>query len=223
MKTKVMIVDDEHDLCDILSFNLKAAGYEPIAACSAEEALQQPMEGVGLLLLDVMMPGMTGFELARQLKANPLTAAIPIIFLTAKDTEADTLEGFSLGADDYVAKPFSVREVLARVKAVLSRSHAIKQETVISCDGLCLHPDKKTVSIEGKDVSFTKTEFELLRLLMENRGHVLSRQQLLDSVWPSDVIVTGRTVDVNIARIRKKIGTYAARLIARQGYGYYFE
>lgn len=229
---KILVIDDEQDLCDILLFNLRAAGYQAEAACSAEAALER-LGGKGLmtsappfdlLLLDVMMPGMSGFELARLLKGDERTASVPIIFLTAKDAEEDMLHGFGLGADDYVSKPFSLREVLARVKAVLNRS--IQQPADMA--GLCyetlrLNPEGKTVTIDDKVTPLTRTEYELLCLLMEHRGRVFSRQQLIGQVWPRDVIVTERTVDVNITRLRKKLGRYAACLASRTGFGYVFE
>ena len=226
---RILVVDDEQDLCDILLFNLHAAGYQAEAAYSAEEALRAMHEQQGttdgrydLLLLDVMMPGMSGFELARLLKDDAPTRDIPIIFLTAKDTEDDTLLGFSIGADDYVTKPFSVREVMARVKAVLSRSNkAFNVPTVYG--GLAVNVANKTACIDGNPIALTRTEYELLCLLLSHRGQVFSRQQLLDRVWPHDVIVTERTVDVNIARLRKKLGIYAACLVSRTGYGYSFE
>lgn len=226
---RILVVDDEQDLCDILLFNLHAAGYQAEAAYSAEEALRAMHKQQGttggrydLLLLDVMMPGMSGFELARRLKDEAPTRDIPIIFLTAKDTEDDTLLGFSIGADDYVTKPFSVREVMARVKAVLSRSNkAFNVPTVY--EGLAVNVANKTACIDGNPIALTRTEYELLCLLLSHRGQVFSRQQLLDRVWPHDVIVTERTVDVNIARLRKKLGIYAACLVSRTGYGYSFE
>ena len=228
-RKRILVVDDERDLCDILLFNLQAAGYQAEAAYSAEDGLQQIADSwssnsnpFDLLLLDVMMPGMSGFEMAQQLKANEQTRHIPIIFLTAKDTEDDTLQGFSLGADDYVTKPFSVREVLARVKAVLGRSESTKDYPTIY-EGLAINAANKTVCIDGNPIALTRTEYELLTLLLEHRGQVFSRQQLLDRVWPQDVIVTERTVDVNIARLRKKLDRYAACLVSRTGYGYVFE
>jgi len=226
-KKQILVVDDEQDLCDILLFNLRSAGYDARAAYSAEEALQQMAGGwqPDLLLLDVMMPGMSGFELAERLKGDGATGQVPIIFLTAKDTEDDMLQGFRLGADDYVRKPFSVREVLARVKAVLFRSAtqpAGGQETV-GHEGLTMNLRQKTVSMDGQEVSLTKTEFGLLSQLLIHCGRVLTRQELLEAVWPKDVIVTDRTVDVNIARLRKKLGRYANNVVARQGYGYMFE
>ena len=219
---RILVVDDERDLCDILLFNLRAAGFRAEAAYSAEEALQLRPAEYDLLLLDVMMPGMSGFELAKRLKEDEQTQHIPIIFLTAKDTEDDTLQGFSLGADDYVTKPFSVREVMARVKAVLGRSqNAADVPTVY--EGMAINTVSKTVCIDGHSIALTRTEYELLQLLISHRGQVFSRQQLLDMVWPQDVIVTERTVDVNIARLRKKLSSYAACLVSRTGFGYSFE
>ena len=221
---KILVVDDEQDLCEILLYNLKSAGYQAEAAYSGEMAMEKDPSQYNLLLMDVMMPGMSGFELAEKLKANEKTASIPIIFLTAKDTEDDTLKGFGLGADDYVTKPYSVREVVARVKAVLARSHKPEvKENVISFEGLVLDLSKKTTTVDGENVSLTKTEFELLTLLMQHRGQVFSRQQIFDAVWPEDVVVSDRTVDVNITRMRKKIGRYGSYIVSRQGFGYVFE
>ena len=221
---KILVVDDEQDLCEILLYNLKSAGYQAEAAYSGEMAMEKDPSQYNLLLLDVMMPGMSGFELAEKLKANEKTARIPIIFLTAKDTEDDTLKGFGLGADDYVTKPYSVREVVARVKAVLARSQKPEvKENVITFEGLVLDLGKKTTTVDGENVSLTKTEFELLTLLMQHRGQVFSRQQIFDAVWPEDVVVSDRTVDVNITRMRKKIGRYGSYIVSRQGFGYVFE
>lgn len=221
---KILVVDDEQNLCEILAYNLRNDGYEVTEANSAEEALELPLAAFDLMLLDVMMGGMSGFDLARRLKTEEKTAHVPIIFLTAKDTEQDMLHGFGLGADDYIAKPFRIMEVLARVKAVLNRStHStqVSPET-LRYDHLVLNLNTKTVSVDGEEVAFTKTEFELLRLLLEHKGRVFSRQELIDHVWPSDVMVLDRTVDVNITRMRKKIGRYAPCISTRLGYGYYF-
>ena len=225
-KNRILVVDDEQDLCEILHFNLTSAGFEAETAFSAEEAFMKIRSNkpYDLLLLDVMMPGLSGFELAAVLKRDEKMARIPIIFLTAKDKEEDTLKGFDLGADDYITKPFSVREVMARVKAVLHRSlpSPLRIEEVIHYRELTVDSMKKIATINGEYVPLTKTEFELLCLLMSNRNQVLSRQQLLDGAWPQDVIVTDRTVDVNITRMRKKLGRYASNIIARQGFGYCF-
>ena len=244
-KKRILIVDDEQDLCEILQFNLNAAGYEADVAYSAEEAQQQIVNSklssgkeqqivnsklsnckfYDLLLLDVMLPGQSGFELAERLKADAQTSHIPIIFLTAKDAEDDTLTGFGLGADDYVTKPFSVREVVARVNAVLKRNQPrpLQEEGRMQCDGLVVDTVKKNVTIDGNDIDLTRTEFDLLVLLLSHRGQVFSRRELIDSVWPDDVIVTERSVDVNITRLRKKMGAYAARILTRQRFGYYFK
>ena len=224
---RILVVDDEQDLCEILKFNLETEGYEVETANSAEEALEMNIASFDLLLLDVMMGGMSGFQLAKQLKNSEVTAHIPIIFLTARDTENDTVTGFNLGADDYISKPFSIREVMVRVRAVLrrtaSRLEGAEEPAVISYQGLLLNLDKKSVSVDGEDVPFTKTEFELLRLLLEERGRVFSRQELIDRVWPKDVLVLDRTVDVNITRMRKKIGKFAKCIVTRLGFGYYFD
>ena len=230
-KKRILIVDDEQDLCDILLYNLRAAGFQAEAAYSGESAWDiivncksSNSKCFDLLILDVMMPGMSGFELAERLKSEPATSKLPIIFLTAKDTEDDTLQGFELGADDYVTKPFSVREVVARVKAVLARSQKYEVEaSLLTFEGLVLDLGKKTTTVDGESVNLTKTEFELLGLLLRHRGQVFSRQQIFDAVWPENVVVSDRTVDVNITRMRKKIGRYGGFIISRQGYGYVFE
>lgn len=223
---RILVVDDEQDLCEILKFNLETDGYTVEMANSAEEALEMNIESFNLLLLDVMMGGMSGFALAKQLKAEPATKDIPIIFLTARDTENDTVTGFNLGADDYISKPFSIREVLVRVRAMLRRTaehNGVPQSNVISYQGLELNLDKKTVSIDGEDIPFTKTEFEILHLLLDEKGRVFSRQELIDRIWPKDVLVLDRTVDVNITRLRKKIGRFSKCIVTRLGFGYYFD
>lgn len=224
-KYNILVVDDEDDLCEILKFNLETEGYNVETANSAEEALHKDIARFDLLLLDVMMDGMSGFALAHKLKSDPKTAQVPIIFLTAKDTENDTVTGFNLGADDYISKPFSLREVMVRVRAVLRRTANSKEEEpkIINYQGLVLDLDKKTVSVDGEDVPFTKTEFELLHLLLSERGRVFSRQELINKVWPRDVVVLDRTVDVNITRLRKKIGRFAKCIVTRLGFGYYFD
>ena len=223
---RILVVDDEQDLLEILKFNLETDGYLVDTANSAEEALSMNLEHYDLLLLDVMMGGMSGFAMARKLKAEPATKDIPIIFLTARDTENDTVTGFNLGADDYISKPFSIREVLVRVRAVLRRTADRSDNTtsnIINYQGLQLNLDKKTVSIDDEELPFTKTEFEILHLLLEERGRVFSRQELIDRIWPKDVLVLDRTVDVNITRLRKKVGKFAKCIVTRLGFGYYFD
>ena len=223
---RILVVDDEQDMLEILKFNLETEGYEVVTATSAEEALQLDIASFDLLLLDVMMGGMSGFAMARQLKDNPATSQVPIIFLTARDTENDTVTGFNLGADDYISKPFSLREVMVRVRAVLRRTakeNGEEEAKTLSYQGIVMNLDRKTVSVDGEDIPFTKTEFELLHLLLDERGRVFSRQELIERIWPKDVLVLDRTVDVNITRLRKKIGRFAKCIVTRLGFGYYFD
>jgi len=224
-KQQILVVDDEQDLCEILSFNLTSAGYMVDIAYSGEQVLSNGHVGeYDLILLDVMMPGMSGFEVAKRLRQQPETSSVPIIFLTALGSEDDTLHGFDLGADDYISKPFSVREVIARIKAVLGRTadHHATTGSTFSYKGLKVNLNKMLVEIDGQAVALTRTEFDMLILLLENRGKVFTRQEILEKVWPSDVIVTDRTIDVNITRLRKKIGPYSSCIITRHGYGYTF-
>ena len=225
-KYRILVVDDEQDLCEILKFNLETEGYVVETANSAEEAMTMDISSYNLLLLDVMMGEMSGFAMAKKLKENPMTASIPIIFLTARDTENDTVTGFNLGADDYISKPFSIREVLVRIRAVIRRTKESDDSTepkILKYQGLEMDLDRKKVLIDGEDVPFTKTEFELLHLFLSEKGHVFSRQELIDRIWPKDVLVLDRTVDVNITRLRKKIGRFAKCIVTRLGFGYYFD
>lgn len=222
---RLLVVDDEEDLCDILRFNLENEGYDVDVANSAEEALKLDLTQYNLLLLDVMMGEISGFRMARIFKESKNTQNIPIIFLTARDTENDAVTGFTLGADDYISKPFSLREVIMRVKAVLRRT-ATKEETTgryISFKGLRINMNLKEVEVDGAPLQLTKTEFELLRLFLENEGRVFSRAEILRKVWHDDAEVLDRTIDVNITRLRKKLGAYGKYIATRQGYGYYFE
>ena len=224
---RILVVDDEQDLCEILKFNLETEGYQVETANSAEEALTMDIAGFDLLLLDVMMGGISGFSMAKTIKKEPATANIPIIFLTARDTENDTVTGFNIGADDYISKPFSIREVMVRVRAVLRRTSdegtASVEPQLLSYQGLEMNLSKKTVAIDGENIPFTKTEFVLVQLLLEERGRVFSRQELIDRIWPKDVLVLDRTVDVNITRLRKKIGRFSKCIVTRLGFGYYFD
>lgn len=218
-KRKILVVDDEEDICAILKFNLEKAGYSVETASSAEEALALDVRGFACILLDVMMGRMSGFEMAEKLKSDPATRSIPILFLTARDTEEDTVKGLELGADDYIAKPFSLKEVLARVKAVLRRAGTSASVP----DGLVIEDGRKQVLVDGSEVSLTKTEYDILKLLKNSPGRVFSRQDILEKVWPEDVIVTERSVDVAIARLRKKIGPFGSRISSRHGFGYRYD
>ena len=223
---RILVVDDEEDLCEILKFNLENEGYEVDTANSAEEALKMNISSYHLLLLDVMMGEISGFKMANLLKKDKKTAQVPIIFITAKDTENDTVTGFNLGADDYISKPFSLREVIARVKAVLRRtatSDTEKAPEQLCYQSLVIDITQKKVSIDGEEVPLTKKEFEILFLLLQNKGRVFSREDILSRIWSDEVYVLDRTIDVNITRLRKKIGTYGKRIVTRLGYGYCFE
>jgi two-component system alkaline phosphatase synthesis response regulator PhoP len=220
----ILIVDDEEDLCEILQYNLNNEGYQTEIAHSAEEALKRTICNFDLILLDVMMGPMSGFKLADKIRKE-LKLDVPVIFLTAKDTENDLLTGFSLGADDYMSKPFSVNELIARVKAVLKRSYADKvlNKSILQFNGIDLDSVHKRLIINDERVDLTKKEYEILKTLLENQGKVFSREDLLMRIWGQDVIVTERTVDVNIARIRTKLGQFGSSLKNKTGYGYFFE
>ncbi len=228
-KTKILVVDDEEDLCEILKFNLATEGYDVDVAYSGEDALAMSPENYQLILLDVMMGGMSGFAVAQKLRSNEVTKHIPIIFLTAKGTENDKVTGFNLGADDYISKPFSIREVLLRIRAVLRRTNSQQPEEqeepqhLLQFKGLVVDLDRKTVSIDGLEVPFTKTEFGIICELLEHKGRVFSRHDLIRHIWPTDVLVSDRTVDVNITRVRKKLGPYSGYLNTKLGFGYYFD
>mgnify|MGYP003292588847 FL=1 len=222
---RILVVDDEEDLCDILRFNLENEGYAVDVAYSAEEALRTDLNQYDLLLLDVMMGEISGFRMIKMLRAKPETADLPVIFLTARDTENDTVTGLSLGADDYISKPFSIREVVLRVKAVLRRNKRSQspRSAFVSYLGIQLDMSRKTAVLDGTTVSLTKTEFEILALLIQGAGRVYSRAEIVDLVWQDDAYVLDRTVDVNITRLRRKLGAYGQRIITRQGYGYCFQ
>lgn len=223
--SRILVVDDEEDLCEILKYNLENEGFWVDTANSAEEALKLNLSVYNLMLLDVMMGEISGFKMASMLKKNKETASIPIIFITARDTENDTITGFNLGADDYISKPFSLREVIVRVKAVLRRTVEVKDAAseVLTYKGLSLDIQQKKVTIDGEDVSLTKKEFEILKLLLKSPNKVFSREDILAQIWSDEVYVLDRTVDVNITRLRKKVGEYGKCIITRLGYGYCFE
>lgn len=231
---KILVVDDEQDICEILQYNLDTEGYEVETANSAEEALRLIAISVpDLILLDVMMGDMSGFQMARKLKEDNSTAQIPIIFTTALDDEDNIVKGLNIGADDYIAKPLSIKEVKARVKAVLRRRAPtlspqvseikVGQSNEVAYQELVLNTESKTATLAGNNLALTKLEFELLSLLLQHPGKVFGRNDLLERCWPRDVFVLDRTVDVNITRLRKKIGPYGKQIKTRVGYGYCFE
>lgn len=220
---KILIVDDEKDLCEILQFNLESEGYLTDVAHSGEEALDKKLEEYDLILLDVMMGGISGFKAANIIRKEK-HLQVPIIFLTAKGDENDVLTGFNVGADDYIAKPFSIKEVAARIKAILKRStKAIDDRNELTCKDLSVNLIRKEVAVAGKTVNLTRKEFEILVLLLRNRDHYFGREEILKSIWDDDIIVTDRNVDVNIARLRKKIGPYGSNIKGKSGYGYCFK
>ena len=225
---RILVVDDEQDLCEILLYNLETEGYEVHTANSAEEALRLPLENYDLILLDVMMGQMSGFQMALKMKENPVTSQVPIIFITALEGEDSLVRGLNIGADDYMVKPLSLREVKARIKAVLRRSmkNEIQEKTASDCysfQGLCINREAKSASIDGQPLQLTKLEYEMLSLLLSNMGKAFSREEMLEHCWPKDAIVLDRTVDVNINRLRKKIGPYGKYIKTRVGFGYTFE
>lgn len=225
MKDKnILIIDDEEDLCEILQYNLNNEGFKTDVAHSAEEAMGKPLDEYDLLLLDIMMGPISGFKFADKLRKE-MKNNVPIIFLTAKNTENDLLTGFSLGADDYIAKPFSVNELTARVKAVLKRTNHqnAKPDPVIKFGEIELDTVRKRLIINNERVELTKKEYEILKVLLDNQGNVFSREDFLNLVWGKDVIVSERTIDVNITRLRTKLGEFGQCLRNKTGYGYYFE
>lgn len=220
---KILVVDDEKDLREILQFNLASEGFEIDVASSAEEAMALPLENYHLILLDVMMGGISGYKMADILRKEK-ELDVPIIFLTAKGTENDLLTGFNVGGDDYIVKPFSIKEVIVRIKAILKRGKPTSlPSTVLQHEGLKLDMNRKLASIDDEQVNLTRKEFEILALLMKNRRKYLSRNEILSRIWSDDVIVTERNVDVNIARLRKKIKGYGDAIKGRSGYGYCFD
>ncbi len=227
MKETILIVEDEKDIVKMLDYNLKKEGFKTLIAHDGEDALDAANTKLpDLILLDLMLPGLDGFEVCKTLKAERKTASIPIIMLTAKSQESDKIVGLELGADDYVTKPFSPRELLARIKAVLRRvKEKDKLPEVLKIDDLTIDLSKIAVSVKDKPVELTSKEFELLKTLIKAKGRVLSRDYLLDTIWGFDhaVEIQTRTVDVHIRTLRKKLKSEAKRIITVKNYGYRFE
>ena len=230
---RILVVDDEESLCEILKFNLEKEGYEVTTALSAEEALALDIKDMDLVILDIMMGELSGFGLARILKRRSETSDIPIIFCSALDTADDKVKGLDIGADDYITKPYSIAEVLARVRSVLRRSERrskpVNQVTestdsnIITFEGLEVNNLNKRCFIDGSEIQLTRKEFDILVLLLTHRGKILSREQIMKQVWSDEVVVLDRTIDVNITRMRKKLGQYGNHIVTRTGYGYGFE
>lgn len=218
---KILVVDDEVDLREILMFNLQSEGYDVTTAQSGEEALELLAKPFDLILLDIMMGGMSGLRVAEKLRKER-GIQTPIIFLTAKVTENDMLTGFSIGADDYITKPFSVKEVIARCRAVIKRSTE-KKVTTINIDEMTINIDDMEVRIGDELLALTKKEYEILFLLCSSPGRNYPREEILTKVWRDESFVLERTVDVHITRLRKKLGVMGTRITNRSGYGYSFK
>lgn len=226
---RILIIDDEETLCEVLKINLENEGYDVDIALSAEEALTYNLQDYSLILLDIMMGEISGIKMARMLKTDVTTADIPIIFCTARDTEDDMVMGLNLGADDYIMKPYTIRNVIARVKSVLRRtlSHKLaakptEKPNVLQIEGLKLDLEFKRCTVDGEEVKLARKEFELLVYLVLHRGKICSREQILSRVWSDEVVVLDRTIDVNITRLRSKIGVYGSYIVTRSGFGYGF-
>ena len=226
---RILIVDDEETLCEVLKLNLENEGYDVDIAFSAEQALTYDLKSYSLILLDIMMGEISGIKMAKMLKSDVTTADIPIIFCTARDTEDDMIMGLNLGADDYIMKPYTVRNVIARVKSVLRRTSSHKnnvtsteKSNILKVDGLHLDLEFKRCIIDGGEVKLARKEFELLAYLISHRGKICSREQILSRVWSDEVVVLDRTIDVNITRLRSKIGNYGSYIVTRSGFGYGF-
>ena len=226
---RILIVDDEETLCEVLKLNLENEGYDVDVAFSAEQALGYNIKEYSLILLDIMMGEISGIKMAKILKNDVATADIPIIFCTARDTEDDMVMGLNLGADDYIMKPYTIRNVVARVKSVLRRTASHKVGNVsaekpnrLVVEGLCLDLEFKRCTVDGEEVKLARKEFELLVYLISHRGKMLSREQILSNVWSDEVVVLDRTIDVNITRLRSKIGAYGSYIVTRSGFGYGF-
>ena len=226
---RILIVDDEETLCEVLKLNLENEGYEVDIAFCAEQALSYNLTSYSLILLDIMMGEISGIKMAKMLKADVATADIPIIFCTARDTEDDMVMGLNLGADDYIMKPYTVRNVIARVKSVLRRSLSSKtvaksteKSNILQVEGLKLDLEFKRCMVDGEEIKLARKEFELLAYLIQHRGKICSREQILSRVWSDEVVVLDRTIDVNITRLRSKIGAYGSYIVTRSGFGYGF-
>ncbi len=233
MRTKILVIDDEEALCEILKFNLEKEGYEVDCCYSAEEALSLDLSEYSLMIVDIMMERLSGFDFANRVRTNSAIEHIPFIFCSALSGEDDTVMGLDIGADDYITKPFVISEVLARVRAVLRRSNPKRNtqailpdaeyEPDITFENLRIDRNEKLCYLNGNEVNLTKTEFDILLFLLTHRNRIYSREEIIKVVWDSDVVVTNRTIDTNIARLRKKIGAYGNNIVTRLGFGYGFK
>lgn len=233
MRIKILVIDDEEALCEILKFNLEKEGYEVDCAYSAEEALEMDLSSYSLFMVDIMMDQLSGFDFAKRIRNNQKTENTPVIFCSALTGEDDKVMGLNIGADDYVTKPFVIGEVLARVRAVLRRTKSAQQiaynvsqsiyEPDITFRELRVDRNEKVCYLQGSQVQFTRTEFDLILFFLTHRNRIYSREEIISKVWGEDVVVTHRTIDTNITRLRKKLGEYGNNIVTRQGFGYGFK
>ena len=233
MRIKILVIDDEESICEILKFNLEKEGYEVDAAYSAEEALDRDLSSYSLFIVDIMMDRLSGFDFAKRIKNNDAVENTPIIFCSALSGEDDTVMGLNIGGDDYITKPFVISDVLARVRAVLRRSHATKQwaynvsksiyEPDITFKNLRINRNEKVCYLNGEPVALTRTEFYILLFFLTHRNRIYSREEIIQQVWSGDVVVTNRTIDTNITRLRRKLGEYGNNIVTRLGFGYGFK
>ena len=223
-KQRILVVDDENDICEVIKLNLELNGYAVDTASTAEEALKKDLSQFSLLLLDVMMGEMSGYELTKKIREDNKFASLPIILCTAKDQESDVETGFLSGADDYIKKPFSMKELILRVQSLLRRcQNSQQQKSILSYQGLLIDRNIKSCEVDGVNVPLTKKEFDILELFLSSPEIIFSREEILDKVWEEDVLVIDRTIDVNINRLRKKLGEYGKNIITKSGYGYGFK
>ena len=233
MRIKILVIDDEEALCEILKFNLEKEGYEVDCAYSAEEALEMDLSSYSLFMVDIMMDQLSGFDFAKRIRNNQKTENTPVIFCSALTGEDDKVMGLNIGADDYVTKPFVIGEVLARVRAVLRRTKSAQQiaynvsqsiyEPDITFRELRVDRNEKVCYLQGSQVQLTRTEFDLILFFLTHRNRIYSREEIISKVWGEDVVVTHRTIDTNITRLRKKLGEYGNNIVTRQGFGYGFK
>ena len=223
-KQRILVVDDENDICEVIKLNLELNGYAVDTASTAEEALKKELSQFSLLLLDVMMGEMSGYELTKKIREDNKFVSLPIILCTAKDQESDVETGFLSGADDYIKKPFSMKELILRVQSLLRRcQNSQQQKNILSYQGLIIDRNMKSCEVDGVNVPLTKKEFDILELFLSSPEIIFSREEILDKVWEEDVLVIDRTIDVNINRLRKKLGEYGKNIITKSGYGYGFK
>lgn len=234
MSVRILVIDDEEAVCEILKFNLEKEGYEVDCAYSAEEALDMDLSGYSLFMVDIMMDQLSGYDFARRVRSVTETEFTPILFCSALSNEDSVVKGLNIGADDYVTKPFVIGEVLARVRAILRRSGqathrmpAVNERADYESDvifrTLRIDRNDKTVYLDGEELPLTRTEYDILLFFLIHRNRIYSREEIINQVWGDDVVVTNRTIDTNITRLRKKIGQYSNNLVTRQGFGYGFK